>query len=642
MAELFLGSDERRGELVVVKRILPYLSHEAEFVQMFLDEARIAAQLHHANIIQVHELGKLDDCFFISMEYLEGVDARKILMEEAKLGLALPYGIAAYITSQVCAGLGYAHTATGVDGRPLGVIHRDVSPQNVMVSFDGVVKLVDFGIAKAGALMERSKPGVIKGKFLYLSPEQLSGERLDHRTDLFAVGTMMYELTTGKSPFYKPTTEAVIYAIKTEDPPTPQSLRSDYPPELSRIVMKCLAKDRTKRYQSAVEIKRDLDSFLKVTRPVEAEAIAAYVARLFGTEDDRTLLHVPPPLEERAKPPPPPGRQGPTLPLPVQPPPPEPAAPLPRPPGLPVGRRQTSEHRAQAPMLDEEPPTSTSDPEEVVRLQARAAAVVPPPARRSTGTRYPPAGSDREETDTSQPGASRGAAPSEPSEDTPFPNPAPTADQETQPPSALPPAERRGRRVEDQEAALTLDTAPPPEEELAPELDEEETTSPSRVARSARARSLSASSLRRSPVLFGVLAFAVVLTAGLLIIWIFRMLMIPSEGEWRQDAPSVEAAPTAQQPSESVRPTPAAESPPGKPELPRGNRVPIVFKAPKGTVLLHEGQKIAVGEPYPAQPGRFAFQYQCPGKRLLINGTIQVVASAEEPLVVPLACKFKR
>src|SRR5512140_1113148 len=249
MAELFLADDTTTHQQVVIKRILPYLSHEPEFVQMFLDEARIAAQLHQTNIIQVHELGKLQDSIFIAMEFVDGVDLRKILQEEIKLGLTVPYGIAAYVTAQVCAGLYYAHNATGVDGKPLGVIHRDVSPQNVMVGFDGRIKLVDFGIAKAGALMERSKPGVIKGKFLYLSPEQLSQDRIDHRADLFALGTMLYEVTVGKSPFHKPTTEAVIYAIRAEDPAPPHLIRPNYPQELSRIVMRCLQKDRGRRYQ---------------------------------------------------------------------------------------------------------------------------------------------------------------------------------------------------------------------------------------------------------------------------------------------------------------------------------------------------------------------------------------------------------
>lgn len=300
MAELFLARDAHTNALVVLKRILPYLSKEAEFLQMFLDEARIAAQLHHPNIIRVHELGKLSDSIFIAMELVEGADLRKVLQEEMKSQKTVPYAIAAYVIARVCAGLHYAHHRVGLDGRPLDVIHRDVSPQNVMVGFNGDVKLVDFGIAKAGALVERSKPGVIKGKFLYLAPEQLSQEVIDHRADLFAVGTMLYEITTGKSPFFRSTTEAVIFAIRSEDPPPPHLVRADYPLALSRIVMKCLVKDRARRYQEASEIQADLDEFSSAEKPTGAPELEAYIGKLLGAEEERTMLHVPAlPVPER-------------------------------------------------------------------------------------------------------------------------------------------------------------------------------------------------------------------------------------------------------------------------------------------------------------------------------------------------------
>ncbi|MFY0574651.1 protein kinase domain-containing protein [Cystobacter fuscus] len=201
MAELFLAQEPPSPELLVIKRILPYLTEEPEFVQMFLDEARIAAQLHHPNIVQVFGLGRINESIFIAMEYVEGVDLRRILAEETRFSAAVPYAVAARICAQVAAGLEHAHNSKGVDGRPLGLIHRDVSPQNVMVAYNGQVKLVDFGIAKAEAFAERSKPGVIKGKFLYLSPEQVMQEKLDHRSDIFALGVMLYEITTGRSPF---------------------------------------------------------------------------------------------------------------------------------------------------------------------------------------------------------------------------------------------------------------------------------------------------------------------------------------------------------------------------------------------------------------------------------------------------------
>nr|WP_281256677.1 serine/threonine protein kinase [Melittangium boletus] len=293
MAELFLAQEPPSPELLVIKRILPYLSEEPEFVQMFLDEARIAAQLHHPNVVQVFELGRINESIFIAMEYVEGVDLRRILAEETKFSAAVPYAVAARICSAVAAGLDHAHNSRGVDGRPLGLIHRDVSPQNVMVGYNGGVKLVDFGIAKAEALAERSKPGVIKGKFLYLSPEQVSQERLDHRSDIFALGVMLYEITTGRAPFARATTENILYAIRSENPSPPHLIRDDYPQELSRIVMKCLVKDRNQRYQRASQVQADLESLLESGVMRQSNDVAAYVARLLGEEEERTQLHVP-------------------------------------------------------------------------------------------------------------------------------------------------------------------------------------------------------------------------------------------------------------------------------------------------------------------------------------------------------------
>jgi serine/threonine-protein kinase len=299
MAELFLAQEPPKPDLVVIKRILPYLSEEPEFVQMFLDEARIAAQLHHPNVVQVFELGRIDESIFIAMEYVEGVDLRRIVAEEAKFSATVPYAVASRICAQVAAGLDYAHNSKGVDGRPLGLIHRDVSPQNVMVAYDGSVKLVDFGIAKAEALAERSKPGVIKGKFLYLSPEAVMQERLDHRADIFALGTMIYEITTGRSPFARPTTEAILYAIRFETPSPPHLIRDDYPQELSRIVMKCLAKDRNQRYQRASAVQADLEALLASGVMRQSDDVAEYTARLLGEEEERTMLHVPIPAARK-------------------------------------------------------------------------------------------------------------------------------------------------------------------------------------------------------------------------------------------------------------------------------------------------------------------------------------------------------
>ncbi len=294
MAELFLAKDTRSDRLVVLKRILPYLAEEAEFVRMFLDEARIAASLHHPSIVELFELGHLEGSTFIAMEWVDGIDLRRILQKEQERGGVVPPGVAAWFVARLCEGLQHAHSARDASGLPLGIIHRDVSPQNVMVAFNGTVKLVDFGIAKATAWMSRSKPGVIKGKFLYLAPEQLTTDPLDHRMDLFALGTLLYELTTGQSPFYRTSTEAVIYAIRMEDPDPPTKVKKGFPPALEKIILKCLVKERSRRYQSAGDIGAALERFMRDEAPTAKDEAIRYVSKLFGDDSERTGIYIPP------------------------------------------------------------------------------------------------------------------------------------------------------------------------------------------------------------------------------------------------------------------------------------------------------------------------------------------------------------
>ncbi len=288
MAELFLAKATATDQLFVVKRILPELADQLDFVRMFLDEARIAAQLKHPNVAQVLELGKLNSSIYLVMEYVDGVDLRKILREEMKQRRAIPPRFVAYIGSRLCAGLDYAHSCIGIDGKPIGIVHRDVSPQNIMIGFDGSVKLVDFGIAKAAAMVGRSQPGVIKGKFLYLSPEQLSQDRVDYRADIFSTGTVLYEVSTGWRPFFRTSAEAVIRAVRLEDPRSPDKVAPNYPPELARIVMKCLAKDRNLRYQRAGDVVADLEELLAREGPVETQEFVRYVAELIGGQEAPT------------------------------------------------------------------------------------------------------------------------------------------------------------------------------------------------------------------------------------------------------------------------------------------------------------------------------------------------------------------
>src|SRR5688500_10673044 len=215
MAEVWLArqmgiEDFRRN--VVLKRILPHLAEDVEFVQMFLNEAKIAARFTHPNIAQIYDLGAEAGSYFIAMEYVHGEDLGRIMRKAWSSGQWLTKPLAVRIISLACDGLYYAHTRADEHGRPLKVVHRDVSPQNILVSFDGSVKLVDFGIAKAADQASLTKSGAIKGKFAYMSPEQASGKPLDNRSDIFALGLVLYELLTGVRPIKRETELATLQA----------------------------------------------------------------------------------------------------------------------------------------------------------------------------------------------------------------------------------------------------------------------------------------------------------------------------------------------------------------------------------------------------------------------------------------------
>jgi eukaryotic-like serine/threonine-protein kinase len=292
MAELFLAKDPQHKRMVVLKRILPYLAEDPEFVKMFLDEARIAAQLHHPNCVEILELGQLDKALFIVMEWIDGVDLRRFILREKERGRLIPPAVAAQIVAKLCEGLHYAHQRLGPKGKPLGIVHRDVSPQNVMVSFQGAVKLVDFGIAKANVLATKSQPGVIKGKYLYLSPEQVVQQPLDGRSDLFSVGTLLYEMTCGENPFQRASAEAVLVAVRNSAVPPPVSKVRGYPAALSKIILRCLEKSRSARYASCDEARLALLDFVE-SQKNRARRLDDYIDEVFGSSEERTAINVP-------------------------------------------------------------------------------------------------------------------------------------------------------------------------------------------------------------------------------------------------------------------------------------------------------------------------------------------------------------
>jgi serine/threonine protein kinase len=275
---------------VVIKRMLPQIAGSPALVGMFLDEARIAAVLHHPNIVQVYDIGRACGQNFFAMEFLHGKDVRQIVRAAHARGQRLPLEHALNIIIGVCAGLHYAHDKLDFDGRPLKIVHRDVSPQNVFVTFDGAVKVVDFGLANASRGRGARRLGSVKGKLRYRSPEQCLGAPLDRRSDIFAVAVMLWELTTGLRLRRGDSEIEVMRAIVERDAPTPRTVDADYPPELERIVMKGLRRDPAARYQTARELEHDLEAFVREHRvALSSDGLAAFVRGLYGEEMSRWL-----------------------------------------------------------------------------------------------------------------------------------------------------------------------------------------------------------------------------------------------------------------------------------------------------------------------------------------------------------------
>ncbi len=265
MAEIFLARQaglEGFEKTIVIKRIRPHLSNQKSFVKMFLNEAKLAAQLNHPNIVQIYDLGKIADTYFIAMEYIFGRDMRRIIPKADAMGIPFPMVYALKIASSVCEGLFYAHQKTDIYGNPLNIVHRDITPENIFVSFDGTVKILDFGIAKAANQIEQTRAGEIKGKLSYMSPEQCMGKPLDHRSDIFSLGVVLYEWVTGFKLFTGDSEVAILKSITESKIYAPSYFKADIPEAVERILMKALEKDRELRYQTAWDMQYDIDQFL--------------------------------------------------------------------------------------------------------------------------------------------------------------------------------------------------------------------------------------------------------------------------------------------------------------------------------------------------------------------------------------------
>ncbi|QQR80194.1 MAG: serine/threonine protein kinase [Deltaproteobacteria bacterium] len=265
MAEIFRGKAldfQGLERQVVIKRILPHIAASQEFVQMLIDEAKIAVMLNHGNIAQVYDLGKVGDDYFIVMEFVEGKTISQIMKRLKIVGQPMPIAFAMAICAEIANGLDYMHRKTDDEGHPLHIVHRDISPQNVILSVYGTVKIIDFGIAKAKNKVTVTDSGVLKGKFAYMSPEHAEGLKLDHRNDIFSLGVILYELLTSERLFKGKNNQETVKRVKKARVPLPSERRPEIPKALDDIVLKALSRDRNQRYQSAGDFSRDLHRLL--------------------------------------------------------------------------------------------------------------------------------------------------------------------------------------------------------------------------------------------------------------------------------------------------------------------------------------------------------------------------------------------
>nr|WP_302052858.1 serine/threonine-protein kinase [Corallococcus exiguus] len=297
MAEIFLCTargPEGFEKEVVIKRVRAFLASDPDFVQMFIAEARLASRLNHANVVQIFDFDKHEDTYYLAMEYVRGCSLWELRKRSKEAMTPMPPVLVAHIGAEVARGLHYAHRLR-VNGELLNLVHRDVTPHNVLVSYDGAVKLTDFGIAKAGNKL--TNPGVLKGKFAYMSPEQARGESVDVRTDVFALGVVLWELLTGGRLFQGDSEIAVLRAVQESTIVPPARLNPDVPPDLDAVICRALERDLSKRFQTAGELERALaQCVLNHARSVDDTDVGAFVRPLFPIAASNQAL---PALPER-------------------------------------------------------------------------------------------------------------------------------------------------------------------------------------------------------------------------------------------------------------------------------------------------------------------------------------------------------
>ncbi len=293
MAEVFLArADGPMGfaKMCVVKRILPHFNDDPRFIEMFLSEARLAAQMNHPNLVQIFDFGQADGQYFLAMEFIDGPNLRTLNQAARSFFGPIDFALCARIIALAAEGLHYAHQLKDETGAPLGLVHRDISPDNILVGRQGSVKVVDFGIAKASNQPHLTKSGMIKGKMAYMPPEQLAREPLDQRADIFALGIVLYELVTGGLPFDATSEVSIIQALMNQQPlERPTAFRPDCPPALEQIILTCLDKNRERRFATCSDLQAALEQFVASTgRAVGSRDIAALVETVHSNSDDVT------------------------------------------------------------------------------------------------------------------------------------------------------------------------------------------------------------------------------------------------------------------------------------------------------------------------------------------------------------------
>lgn len=288
MAEIFLAKQvgvEGFEKNIVVKRMLSHLSTANDFVAMFLDEARLASRLSHPNVVQVLDLGFEEGCYFIAMEYLAGEDFSTVIRSAAKQRTFVPLNLALKVLADAAQGLHYAHDFTDSKGQPLNVVHRDVSPSNIFITYSGQVKMLDFGIAKAESRVTNTTAGVVKGKYQYMAPEQAQSLPVDRRADVYSLGVCMYEALCNARPFARDTDLAILNAVLKNEYRPPRQLRPDLPVELEQILVKALSRDAADRFQTAGEFASAIENYLRATTSVTSgAALTTYMTNFFGQE----------------------------------------------------------------------------------------------------------------------------------------------------------------------------------------------------------------------------------------------------------------------------------------------------------------------------------------------------------------------